>query len=173
MSWFHSYLSGRKQFVDIDGTQSDQLEIKTGVPQGSILGPLLFLVYMNDIPMCSNIFKFILYADDTSLLNSIRVSMSIECKGNIEFINSEISKIFDWLSVNKLSLNVKKTKYMIFRHRNKIIPDFITFQINSIPIERVSNFNFLGLMVNEYLSWKPHINKTASKYLNISVSRIN
>ena len=172
LSWFRSYLTGRKQFVDINGTQSELLETKTGVPQGSILGPLLFLIYMNDIPNCSKIFKFILYADDTSLLNSIQLSMSIECKLAVENINSELSKISDWLSVNKLSLNVKKTKYMVFHHRNKKIPAVINLRINSIAIERVANFNFLGLMVNENLSWKSHINLISTK-LSKSIGVLN
>ena len=163
LSWFHSYLTGRKQFVDIDGTQSELLDIKTGVPQGSILGPLLFLIYMNDIPNCSSLFDFILYADDTSLLNSIQLSMSIECKMAIDNINTELSNISDWLAVNKLSLNVKKTKYMVFHHINKKIPDSLQLHINSITIDRVKDFNFLGLTINENLSWKPHIHKLAMK----------
>ena len=163
LSWFRSYLIGRKQFVDIDGTHSGLLDIKTGVPQGSILGPLLFLIYMNDIPNCSKLFKFILYADDTSLLNSIQISMSVEFKEAVDNINIELSKISDWLSVNKLSLNIKKTKFMVFHHRNKKIPSSLNLTINSIAIDRVSNFNFLGLMINENLSWKTHINKIANK----------
>ena len=90
------------------GTNSEMLDIQTGVPQGSILGPLLFLLYMNDIPNCSSIFKFILYADDTSLLNSIQLSISVNCKDKIDKMNEELSKISDWLAVNKLSLNIKK-----------------------------------------------------------------
>ena len=119
LAWFRSYLTGRTQFVDIDGIKSENLNISTGVPQGSILGPLLFLLYMNDIPNCSKLFKFILYADDTSFLNSIQISISIECQDIIDEFNLELSRISDWLAVNKLSLNVKKTKFMIFHHKTR------------------------------------------------------
>ena len=71
IKWFTSYLSGRSQYVEVDGVSSSILSLSTGVPQGSILGPLLFLIYMNDIPNCSNYFSFILYADDTTLSNTI------------------------------------------------------------------------------------------------------
>ena len=164
LAWFRSYLTGRTQFVDIDGIKSENLNISTGVPQGSILGPLLFLLYMNDIPNCSKLFKFILYTDDTSLLNSIQISMSIECQDIIDEFNLELSRISDWLAVNKLSLNVKKTKFMIFHHKNKKIPK-LNLHINAISIERVSDFNFLGLMLNENLSWKSHTSKIGTKIL--------
>ena len=75
LSWFTSYLKDRKQFVEIDGSQSGMLSLSTGVPQGSILGPLLFLIYMNDIPNSSDNFNFILYADDTTLYSCIWTSL--------------------------------------------------------------------------------------------------
>ena len=161
LSWFESYLSQRKQYVEINGVKSDILTLQTGVPQGSILGPLLFLIYMNDIPESSEIFDFILYADDTSLLNSI--NLSIPLSQDVKIINKELSKIFDWLSVNKLSLNVKKTKYMLFHHHRKNLPNNMKIEINGIDIERVENFDFLGLTLNENLSWKPHVCKISNK----------
>ena len=116
ITWFQSYLCNRFQYVEVDGIKSEPRRVNTGVPQGSILGPLLFIIYMNDINHASNIFQSILYADDTSL-NS---TMSIFSNGSHEplspKINAEINLIFEWLSANKLSLNVGKTKYMIFRY---------------------------------------------------------
>ena len=87
------------------------LAISTGVPQGSILGPLHFLIYMyvNDIPEVSSFFKSILYADDTSLLNSLSISLN-SYNPDIHTIHLELSKIHDWLAVNKLSFNLRKTK---------------------------------------------------------------
>ena len=159
LNWFTSYLSGRSQYVEIDGVSSSILSLSTGVPQGSILGPLLFLIYMNDIPNCSNYFNFILYADDTTLSNTIQIPSLSPIN-----INNELAKVYDWLAVNKLSLNISKTKYVIFHAINKriegVIPDL---EINGIPLERVQNFNFLGLLLNENMSWKPHIDLLANK----------
>ena len=112
LNWFRSYLTKHTQYVDCNGVSSSIREIETGVPQGSILGPLLFIIYMNDIHTVSDNLNFILYADDTTL-SSPMCSFTRGCNGNIELIstliNSELNKIADWLAVNKLSLNVQKT----------------------------------------------------------------
>ena len=164
LKWFSSYLTGRQQYVEIDGYSSGLLPLITGVPQGSILGPLLFLIYMNDIPHATDYFDFILYADDTSLYNKIQAPVTSPID-----INDELSGVYNWLAVNKLSLNVKKTKYMIFHAINKNIDGSVTpVQIDKIPIERVSNFNFLGLNLNENMSWKSHIDITANKITKFS-----
>ena len=141
IKWFSSYLTGRQQYVDIDGFSSGLLPLTTGVPQDSILGPLLFLIYMNDIPHATEYFDFILYADDASLYSKIPAPVTSPID-----INDELSGVYNWLAVNKLCLNIKKTKYMIFHAINKNIDGSVTpVQIDKIPIERVSNFNFLGL----------------------------
>ena len=149
-------------YVEINGITSNVLAISTGMPQGSILGPLLFIIYMNDIPEVSTFFKFILYADDTSLLNSLSISLN-SYDPDMHTINLELSRIYDWLAVNKLSLNLRKTKYMHFHHHNKKLPNNISLQIDSTEIERVTNFIFLGVTINEHLSRKPHIDKICSK----------
>ena len=94
LSWFQSYLTERSQYVEVNGITSNALAISTGVPQGSILGPLLFLIYMNDIPEVSTFFKSILYADDTSLLNSLSISLN-SYDPDIHTINVELSHIYD------------------------------------------------------------------------------
>ena len=104
-----SYLSDRKQYSEFENVKSDWRNIKTGVPQGSILGPLLFVIYVNDISLASKIFTAIIYADDTSLSSTLN---TFRCNTNVN-TNNELSKISEWLKVNKLSLNTKKTKAMI------------------------------------------------------------
>ena len=164
LKWFSGYLTGRQQYVEIESTSSCLLPLKTGVPQGSILGPLLFLIYMNDIPNATNNFEFILYADDTSLFRTINIPITSPVN-----INEQLGYVYDWLAVNKLSLNTKKTKYMIFHAMNKKIDDLIPeIKIDDILIERVTNFNFLGLTLNENISWKPHIDKIANKITKFS-----
>ena len=166
LKWFKSYLENRYQYVEINNEKSPLCLITTGVPQGSILGPLLFLIYMNDIVKASSFFKYILYADDTNLQATLRASDEDNDK-----LVLELNKIRDWLAVNKLSLNILKTKYMIFHPKGKNITHLIPHIVfDGIEIERVENFNFLGLIINEHLSWKPHTDCVAnkiSKYVGI------
>ena len=168
LNWFKSYLSNRTHYVDCDGISSSIRVIETGVPQGSILGPLLFIIYMNDIYTVSDNLDFILYADDPTL-SSPMCSFSSGCDGDVErvsiLINLELNKIADWLAVNKLSLNVQKTKLMIFHYLQRILTenDIPRLMINNAIIERVTEFNFLGLTVNEYMNWNSHTQKIANK----------
>ena len=114
-NWFASYLSNRKQFVSLRSSVSDHHTISCGVPQGSVLGPLLFLLYVNDMNKCSNILEFHLFADDTNLFLSDNNVQSLEFKMNIE-----LEKVSHWLSANKLSLNIKKLALWYFTaHRRK------------------------------------------------------
>ena len=150
LKWFQSYLSGRTQFVDYDGICSTALPITTGVPQGSILGPLLFLIYINDMHSAFNNFESILYADDTTLVKSLSsFSFSTESTDQnlSKNINSELQKVQEWLAANRLSLNISKTKYMIFHFPQRTVLLDLDLKINDTKIERVDEFNFLGLQV--------------------------
>jgi len=152
LEWFKNYLSDRTQTVEIDDSQSSIMPVTCGVPQGSILGPLLFLLYINDIVNSSLIFKFILFADDTNLLLSNENIDEL-----IKTANSEIQKISDWLKVNKLSLNIKKTHFMLFHYRQKYIPNNICLKIDNQLVEKVSYTQFLGIVLHENLTWQTHI----------------
>ena len=108
LNWFQSYLTDRTQYVEVNNESSSLQTILTGVPQGSIIGPLLFLIYMNDIPNASNLFTFILYADDTTLVSTIEYYIPSSASNYHQKINLNLSKVTDWLIANRLSINVKK-----------------------------------------------------------------
>ena len=168
LKWFRSYLHNRQQYVFFNGCCSTPKTLETGVPQGSILGPLLFLIYMNDIKEACKKFIPILYADDTGLVSSLCSFYDDKDKYDINEIsrdiNDELSCVQEWLNINKLSLNVSKTKYMIFHHRQRNIDEFIPdIRINDSPIERVTDFNFLGLQIDQHLNWNAHIQKSSNK----------
>ena len=119
---------------------------------------------MNDIPNASKSFKYILYADDTTLFSTIHISTNVPLD-----TNRQLAEIYDWLSVNKLSLNVKKTKFIVFHAINKNIEGLIPeLKVNDISIERVQNFNFLGLNLNEHMFWKNHVDMVANKLIRFS-----
>ena len=147
---FTNYLSNRQQYVEYNDAKSTCNSILTGVPQGSILGPLLFLIYINDLPMVSNVFDMLMYADDTTLFCNMSQTLD-ESR-----INLEIDKINIWLASNKLSLNVKKTKCMVFHTTNKKV-DYPTLRINNTDRERMTQITLLGIIINSRLNWSNHV----------------
>ncbi len=158
-----SYLTNRKQYVEIDKIKSETMVLKTGVPQGSILGPLLFIIYINDISYSSNILDFTTYADDTTLSGVLRlISRKFPNLNVSSAVNEELNKVSEWLKLNKLSLNISKTKYIIFHTPQRKIKE-LELKIDDIVIERVKTFNFLGITLNENLTWNDHINKISNK----------
>ena len=143
---------------------SERMECGIGVPQGSVLGPLLFLLYMNDIYKVSKEFKMTLFADDTNLLYSRKNLKSLEST-----MNDELLKLYDWLTVNKRTLNVKKSNYVIFRPYQKQLPhnisvNFFDHKLKAfVSLEQKSCVKYLGIYFDENLSWKFHINLICSK----------
>ena len=113
-----NYLKNRHQFVDFENTKSDLQEIRTGVPQGSILGPLFFSICINDLIKSSNLFNYLMYADDTTLYFNLEDIDSVNMN---ESINIHLENINVWLKLNKLTVNVSKTKFMIF-HKRRVAP---------------------------------------------------
>ena len=134
---FQDYLQNRTQYVSYDKTNSDMYRISTGVPQGSILGPLLFIIYINDLYNASKLFKMIIYADDTTLYSTLDVFGNYISKN----LNLELTKVADWLKLNKLSINIRKSKFMVFHMPQKQvnIPDI---EIENIKIEFADEFDF-------------------------------
>ena len=159
---FQDHLQNRTQYVSYDKTNSDMYRISTGVPQGSILGPLLFIIYINDLCNASKLFKMIIYADDSTLYSTLDVFGNYISKN----LNLELTKVADWLKLNKLSINTKKSKFMVFHMPQKQV-NIPNIAIENIKIEFADEFNFLGLTIHKHLKWDSHINKIASKILNI------
>jgi hypothetical protein len=135
---FENYLYNRKQFVKYNGILSEERTITCGVPQGSVLGPLLFLLYINDIQCCSKLVSIILFADDTNILYSDNCLKTLN-----EIIQVEMDKISDWLNVNKLSINTAKTKMILFRSRNKKPKHDLKISRNNETIYKTSKKSYV------------------------------
>ena len=167
-----SYLSNRKQYVNVLDTKSNELPVDFGVPQGSVLGPLLFILYINDICNVSADGKFVLFADDTNIFVAANSIVEVH-----KIANQVLEAVCKYMEVNLLHINVKKCCYMYFsptqRGKNDISSDLNTLNlsINSKIINRVSQTKFLGVTIDDKLSWKPHIN-TLNKKLRSICGRI-
>ena len=152
-TWFNSYLSMRSQYVNLNGASSERLSISTGVPQGSVLGPLLFLIFIDDLSRVSSCLRTILFADDTTLFYS-----GPNIGELTEIFNRELVKISSWLNANKLLINVTKTNYMIFGPRIMTNRFDINLVLNQTSLSRVFSIKFLGFIIRDNLSWDKHIN---------------
>ena len=162
LAWFRSYLTKRKQYICINnGTKTNKQKVTCGLPQGSILGPLSFLTYANDLPSASNLLNTIMFADDTNLFFEHK-----DISFLFSTVNRELQNINEWFISNKLSLNVKKTKFSIFHKASRrddlplLLPKLF---INNQVIKRQSSIKFLGILLDENLSWKEHLKLTENK----------
>ena len=157
---FKSYLSNRKQFVSLGGSNSDMSDVNIGVPQGSVLGPLLFIIYINDLPLAVNNLKSILFADDTTMHYS---HSDIHSLTNVMCL--DLIRVREWLLANYLTLNINKTYYMVFSLKNT--PPDLRVEIGQHEIERKPLGKFLGVVLDEKLTFKPQIKQVTSKVSKI------
>ena len=156
--WFRSYLTNRSQFVSLGGSKSLLKPINHGVPQGSVLGPLLFLVYINDLHRCIRTSETYHFADDTHLLNFSKTVWNLCGR-----VNSDLRVLVSWLNANKISLNTSKTEFVIFRspwRRMDCIPRIKLFGQKLSPSKSVK---YLGVHLDEHLNWKVHTAFVAAK----------
>ena len=146
--WFRSYLTNRKQYVSILGSESQPSIIEFGVPQGSVLGPLLFLLYINDLHKAIKYSKTRHFADDTNILihnNSLK-----QVK---KYLNLDLRQLCTWLKANKISLNRSKTELIIFRHPNKQINYDLKIKINGKHLQPTNSVKYLGIYLDPFLNW--------------------
>ena len=169
-SLISSYLSGRLQYTDVLGEKSDALATQYGVPQGSVLGPLLFLLYINDISRLSNLGTYVLFADDTNIFVEGKTAQEAYEKGN-----NLLKCLQTYMILNKLHVNMSKCCYMHFKPKcatsaDNSIPD-LKLEIDDFAIKQCNQTRFLGVIIDEKLNWDAHI-KYLKRKLNYAMSTL-
>ena len=159
INWFKSYLSQRSQVTKFGNCVSKPLPVTVGVPQGSILGPLLFIVYVNDLPNSLKYCDITLYADDSAIHCTETTPEEMKFK-----MNTDLYNLANWFSKNKLTLNISKSKFMIFGHSARTSPfSTLSLTVCGKELHRVESFKYLEVTLNQRLSWEDHIANIATK----------
>ena len=159
-NWFRSYLENRTQICSVSGSLSKTCSLQCGIPQGTILGPLLFLLYINDLPNCLTNSYPRMYADDTHLTYADKdVNIIQSC------LNEDLLNISKWLIANKLTLNMNKNEFMLIGSRQKLntLTASPVLNINGTPLNQVSTSKSLGVLIDANLTWGSHIERLAKK----------
>ena len=158
--WLTSFLTSRKQFCSVNGQKSEARLVTCGIPQGSCLGPLLFIIYLNDFEKCLDFSRASMYADDTHVTLT-----SSNTDGLLTNAYKELRNISEWMRINKLSANPKKTEYMIIGHprRTNKVEISEPLNLNDSEIKRVAKTKSLGVMVDEGLNWDDQFRKVKGK----------
>ena len=156
--WFKSYLSNRKQYVSINGYDSDLVDVKFGVPQGSVVDLLVFLVYINDLNQALKFCKVHHFADDTNLIHFSKSVYRIN-----EYVNLDLENFTYWLNANIISLNEKKIELVIFKHQRKKLYSPIKIKLSCKRLYPSKSVKYLGIKIDENLNWKQHIHDMAIK----------
>ena len=158
LKWFYSYFQDRTQKVICNDVLSEGRKIPYGVPQGSNLGPLLFLLFINDLAKISKNLYFILFADDTNIFFAHHSWETLQ-----QIVNNELILVNKWFLANRLTLNIDKTNIILFRSHRKSSPRDFALEMAGAPLLRVESSRFLGVTVDSHLSWREHINFIAKK----------
>ena len=160
MEWFKSYLLNRFQIVYTNGVLSEKAILKCGVPQGSILGPLLFLIYINDLTTIADYATVRMYADDTNMTFTACSIPELQ-----HDMNMDLQFLQNWLIANRLTLNVLKTEFMLIGSRQRIatLTQELDLSINGISLKRVNSSKCLGVEIDEFLTWDAHIASISRK----------
>ncbi len=159
LNWVKSYFNNRTQFVQYNKFSSARIATQCGVPQGSILGPLFFILYINDLPNASHLVKPLLFVDDTSICYASSDPIVLAT-----VLNEALLNISTWMKANKLSVNIDKTNYIIFQPTQKKSCTYeILLLLDDRLITQKKQIKFLGVLLDENLSWKPHINYVCKK----------
>ena len=165
LKWFQSYFEDIRQFTSVNGYTSHKCTVTCGVPQGSLLGPLSFTLFVNDMPNCVESCDLSLYADDTCMFTSSKDPREIERK-----ISKDISNLSSWLKENKLIVNLKKYEFMFIgnqqrlKNKNKTIEECLVF-IDGNEIKKVESCKYLGVVIDQNLSWKDQIDRVKKKVI--------
>ena len=161
--WFKSYLSNRNQYASINGFDSGLTSINCGIPQGSVLGPLLFLLYINDLNQAIKFCKVHHFADDTNLL-----CLSNSIKKLNKLVNTDLKHLVNWLNANKVPLNIKKTEMVIFKSNQKKFEGDLKIKLSGKRLYPTESVKYLGVKIDTTLSWQYHVND-----LSIKLNRAN